>query len=36
MGTFKNPARFDGDVGFAGEAPKRIGAMLMFRDVNRG
>jgi sterol desaturase/sphingolipid hydroxylase (fatty acid hydroxylase superfamily) len=36
MGTFRNPDTFDGDVGFAGEAPKRIGAMLLFRDVNAG
>lgn len=34
MGTFANPATFDGDVGFAGDAPSRIGAMLAFRDVN--
>lgn len=34
MGTFKNPERFDGEVGFAGKAPERIGAMLLFRDVN--
>lgn len=36
MGTFANPARFDGEVGFAGEAPSRVGAMLAFRDVNTG
>jgi sterol desaturase/sphingolipid hydroxylase (fatty acid hydroxylase superfamily) len=35
MGTFVNPASFDGDVGFAGDAPQRIGAMLLFQDVNR-
>jgi hypothetical protein len=34
MGTFVNPLSFDGDVGFAGEAPTRIGAMLLFQDVN--
>jgi sterol desaturase/sphingolipid hydroxylase (fatty acid hydroxylase superfamily) len=34
MGTFHNPASFDGDVGFAGDAPTRVGAMLAFRDVN--
>ena len=34
MGTFENPETFDGDVGFAGDAPKRVGAMLLFRDVN--
>ncbi len=35
MGTFVNPETFDGEVGFAGSAPDHIGAMLMFRDVNR-
>jgi len=35
MGTFVNPETFDGEVGFAGSAPDRIGAMLLFRDVNR-
>jgi sterol desaturase/sphingolipid hydroxylase (fatty acid hydroxylase superfamily) len=35
MGTFKNPATFDGDVGFAGRAPRRVGAMLLFQDVNQ-
>lgn len=35
MGTFVNPVSFDGEVGFAGRAPSRIGAMLAFRDVNR-
>jgi sterol desaturase/sphingolipid hydroxylase (fatty acid hydroxylase superfamily) len=34
MGTFVNPDSFDGEVGFAGDAPTRVGAMLMFRDVN--
>ncbi len=34
MGTFVNPDTFDGEVGFAGKAPERIGAMLLFRDVN--
>ena len=34
MGTFENPETFDGDVGFAGEAPTRVGAMLLFRDVS--
>jgi sterol desaturase/sphingolipid hydroxylase (fatty acid hydroxylase superfamily) len=34
MGTFANPDSFDGEVGFAGDAPRRVGAMLMFRDVN--
>ena len=36
MGTFVNPETFDGEVGFAGEAPDRIGAMLLFKDVNAG
>jgi sterol desaturase/sphingolipid hydroxylase (fatty acid hydroxylase superfamily) len=35
MGTFKNPDTFDGDVGFAGRAPQRVGAMLLFQDVNQ-
>jgi len=35
MGTFANPDSFDGEVGFAGDAPRRIGAMLAFQDVNR-
>lgn len=35
MGTFRNPDTFDGDVGFAGQAPSRVGAMLLFQDVNR-
>jgi len=34
MGTFVNPETFDGDVGFEGNAPDRVGAMLLFRDVN--
>jgi sterol desaturase/sphingolipid hydroxylase (fatty acid hydroxylase superfamily) len=34
MGTFVNPATFNGDVGFSGDAPTRVGAMLLFRDVN--
>lgn len=34
MGTFENPDTFDGDVGFAGTARARIGAMLLFQDVN--
>src|SRR5499427_9858470 len=32
MGTFANPETFDGEVGFAGTAPRRIGAMLLMRD----
>jgi sterol desaturase/sphingolipid hydroxylase (fatty acid hydroxylase superfamily) len=35
MGTFANPDTFDGEVGFAGDAPRRVGAMLLFRDANR-
>jgi sterol desaturase/sphingolipid hydroxylase (fatty acid hydroxylase superfamily) len=35
MGTFVNPETFDGDVGFAGGAANRVGAMLLFRDANR-
>jgi sterol desaturase/sphingolipid hydroxylase (fatty acid hydroxylase superfamily) len=34
MGTFVNPDTFHGEVGFAGDAPNRIGEMLLFRDVN--
>ena len=34
MGTFENPKTFDGDVGFSGEVPSRVGAMLLFQDVN--
>jgi hypothetical protein len=34
MGTFVNPETFDGEVGFAGDAPDRRAAMLLFRDVN--
>lgn len=36
MGTFKNPERFDGDVGFEENASDRVGAMLAFQDVNAG
>ena len=36
MGTFRNPETFDGEVGFAGRASQRIGAMLLFKDVNAG
>jgi sterol desaturase/sphingolipid hydroxylase (fatty acid hydroxylase superfamily) len=36
MGTFVNPETFDGEVGFAGDAPSRVGSMLLFRDVNAG
>lgn len=34
MGTFENPETFDGDVGFAGNAQLRRGAMLLFKDVD--
>ena len=34
MGTFVNPDTFEGEVGCAGNAPGRIGAMLLFQDVN--
>lgn len=34
MGTFKNPEEFTGEVGFAGEASRRVGAMLLTIDVN--
>lgn len=34
FGTFKNPARFDGEVGFAPEASRRVGAMLVGIDVS--
>jgi sterol desaturase/sphingolipid hydroxylase (fatty acid hydroxylase superfamily) len=36
MGTIVNPETFDGEVGFAGDAPQRVGAMLRFKDVNAG
>jgi sterol desaturase/sphingolipid hydroxylase (fatty acid hydroxylase superfamily) len=35
LGTFKNPASFgQEDVGFAEPADRRLGAMLLFRDVS--
>ena len=34
FGTFRNPERFQGDVGFERAESMRIGAMLMGRDVN--
>jgi sterol desaturase/sphingolipid hydroxylase (fatty acid hydroxylase superfamily) len=34
LGTFRNPARFEGECGFESPGDKRIGAMLAFRDVN--
>lgn len=33
-GTFRNPAEFHGDVGFELAESRRIGAMLVGRDVN--
>ncbi len=35
FGTFENPARADGEVGFYKGASARIGAMLIGRDVSR-
>jgi sterol desaturase/sphingolipid hydroxylase (fatty acid hydroxylase superfamily) len=35
LGTFRNPAAFEGACGFASPADRRIGAILAFRDVNR-
>ncbi len=34
LGTFRNPARFDGECGFDGPSDRRVGAMLAFDDVN--
>ena len=34
FGTYANPARFDGEVGFEALASRRIGAMLAFADVH--
>ena len=34
LGTFRNPARFEGECGFEAPADVRMGAMLAFRDVN--
>jgi len=34
FGSFRNPAAFEGDVGFDAPADKRFGAMLAFADVN--
>lgn len=33
-GTFRNPARFEGQCGFAAPADRRVGAMLAFTAVN--
>ena len=35
-GTFRNPAGFAGDCGFAAPADRRMLAMLAFADVNAG
>ncbi len=34
LGTFRNPAAFDGDCGFDAPADRRIAAILALRDVN--
>jgi sterol desaturase/sphingolipid hydroxylase (fatty acid hydroxylase superfamily) len=34
FGTFRNPRRFMGDVGFEAAESRRLGAMLLARDVN--
>ena len=34
LGTFKNPATFEGRCGFESPADRRLGAMLAFADVN--
>src|SRR5947207_1948048 len=34
LGTFRNPATFEGDAGFEQPASGRLGAMLAFVDVN--
>jgi sterol desaturase/sphingolipid hydroxylase (fatty acid hydroxylase superfamily) len=34
LGTFRNPAHFEGRCGFEAPADRRVGAMLAFRDVN--
>lgn len=36
FGTFRNPGSFTGNVGFEGEASRRVGAMLATIDVNAG
>jgi sterol desaturase/sphingolipid hydroxylase (fatty acid hydroxylase superfamily) len=36
FGTFSNPPRFTGEVGFGGQAHRRVGAMLLGRDVSDG
>lgn len=34
FGSFKNPATWEGRAGFDAQASRRIGAMLLFEDVN--
>jgi sterol desaturase/sphingolipid hydroxylase (fatty acid hydroxylase superfamily) len=34
LGTFLNPAHFDGDCGFEAPADRQLGAMLAWQDVN--
>jgi sterol desaturase/sphingolipid hydroxylase (fatty acid hydroxylase superfamily) len=34
LGSFRNPREFRGEVGFDAPADGRVGAMLLFRDVN--
>jgi sterol desaturase/sphingolipid hydroxylase (fatty acid hydroxylase superfamily) len=34
FGTFRNPATWEGRAGFDEQASRRIGAMLLFQDVN--
>lgn len=36
MGSFRNPATWEGEAGFAPEAAGRYGAMFLGRDVNPG
>jgi sterol desaturase/sphingolipid hydroxylase (fatty acid hydroxylase superfamily) len=36
FGTFRNPARFDGEVGFAPGTSSRLGTLLLGRDVDEG
>ena len=35
LGTFRNPAHFEGECGFDSPADRRVGAILAFQDVNR-
>jgi sterol desaturase/sphingolipid hydroxylase (fatty acid hydroxylase superfamily) len=36
FGTFRNPVRFTGDVGFGGNQHRRVVRMLLGRDVSQG